>query len=108
MKKNFISAGLLLAFVTMASAGFAQTKTPVVKERQENQQKRIAQGVKSGELTAKETKHLEAREVKIQNDKKEAKEDGVVTHKEKAQLHREQNRASRAIYRQKHDAQVRH
>ena len=46
MKKNFISAGLLLAFVTIASAGFAQTKTPVVKERQENQQKRIAQGVK--------------------------------------------------------------
>ena len=108
MKKNFISAGLLLAFVTIASAGFAQTQTPVVKERQENQQKRIAEGVKSGELTAKETKHLETREVKIQNDKKEAKADGVVTHQERAKLHREQNRASRAIYRQKHDAQVRH
>ena len=108
MKKNFISAGLLLAFVTISAVSFAQTKTPVVKERQENQQKRIAQGVKSGELTAKETEHLEAREVKIQHDKKEAKEDGVVTHKERAQLRREQNRTSRAIYRQKHDAQVRH
>lgn len=108
MKKNFISAGLLLAFVTIASVGFSQTKTPVVKERQENQQKRIAAGVKDGELTAKETEHLEAREVKIQKDKKEAKADGVVTHKERAQLRREQNRASRAIYRQKHDAQVRH
>ena len=55
MKKNFISAGLLVAFVTIASASFAQTQTPVVKERQENQQKRIGEGVKSGELTAKET-----------------------------------------------------
>ena len=108
MKKNFIAAGLVLAFVSVASLSNAQTQTPVVKERQENQQKRIAGGVKDGELTAKETKHLEAREVKIQNDKKEAKADGVVTNKEKAKLHREQNRASRAIYRQKHDAQVRH
>ncbi len=108
MKKNFVSAALVLAFVTIASAASAQTATPVVKERQENQQKRIAEGVKSGELTAKETEHLEAREVKIQEDKKEAKADGVVTNKERAKLHREQDRASRAIYRQKHDAQVRH
>ena len=108
MKKNFIAAGLLLAFVSVASAGFAQTKTPVVKERQENQQQRIADGVKDGELTAKETEHLEGREVKIQHDKKEAKADGVVTRKERVKLHREQNRASRAIYRQKHDTQVRH
>jgi len=108
MKKNLFAAGLVLAFVSVASVASAQTATPVVKERQENQQKRIAEGVKDGELTAKETKHLEAREVKIQHDKKEAKADGVVTKQERAQLHREQNRASRAIYRQKHDAQVRH
>lgn len=108
MKKNFISAGLLVAFVTIASASFAQTKTPVIKERQENQQKRIAEGVKSGELTAKETEHLEGREAKIQADKKAAKADGVVTRQERAKLRREENRTSRAIYRQKHDAQVRH
>jgi hypothetical protein len=108
MKKNFIAAGLLLALVTVTSAGFAQTKTPRVTKRQENQQKRIAHGVKSGELTAKETEHLEAREVKIQHDKKEAKADGVVTAKERVKLNREENRASRAIRRQKHDAQVRH
>ncbi|HTL09262.1 MAG TPA: hypothetical protein VL307_13425 [Chitinophagaceae bacterium] len=107
MKKNLIMASLVLAFVTVSTAGFSQT-TPVVKERQENQQKRIAGGVKSGELTAAETKRLEAREVKIQHDKREAKADGVVTTKERVKLHREQNRASRAIYRQKHDAQTRH
>ena len=108
MKRNLIVAGLVLAFVSVASVSNAQTQTPVVRERQENQQKRIGEGVKNGELTAKETRHLEAREVKIQNDKKEAKADGVVTARERAKLNREQNRASRAIYRQKHDAQTRH
>ena len=108
MKKNFIATGLLLAFVSVSFASMAQTKTPRVRERQENQQKRIAGGVNSGELTAKETVKLETREAKIQADKKEAKSDGVVMGKERAKLHREQNRASRAIYRQKHDAQTRH
>ena len=108
MKKNFIAAGFVLAFIVLASVTNAQTKTPHVTKRQERQQTRIAQGVKSGELTPKETEHLEAREAKIQHDKKEAKADGTVTPKERAKLNREENRTSRAIYRQKHDAQVRH
>ncbi len=107
MKKSFIAAGLLLAFVSVTSATIAQT-TPRVSKRQVRQQERIAQGAKSGELTKRETVKLEAREAKIQNDKKEAKSDGVVTPKERAKLNREENRASRAIRRQKHDAQVRH
>jgi len=108
MKKNFLTAAMLFAFVSIASTGFSQTKTPGVHERQEKQQERIAQGVKSGELTAKETEHLESREAKLQADKKEAKSDGVVTHQEREKLHKEANRDSRAIYRQKHDAQTRH
>lgn len=106
MKRNFIAAGLLLAFVTVATVSEAQTKTPVITKRQVNQQKRIAQGANSGELTKPETVKLEAREAKVQNDKKEAKEDGVVTTQERAKLKREERRTSRAIYRQKHDAQV--
>src|SRR6478736_6605283 len=108
MKKNIIAAGLILVFIGLASVTNAQTKTPNIHKRQERQQERIGQGVKSGQLTAKETEHLEAREAKIQHDKKEAKADGKVTGKERAKLEREENRTSRAIYRQKHDAQVRH
>ena len=37
-----------------------------------------------------------------------AKADGKVTAQERAKLRREENRTSRAIYRQKHDAQTRH
>ena len=103
-KKLFVSA---LSLILFALAGHAQTATPKVTERQANQQSRIAQGVKSGELTANETRHLETREAKIQHDKKEAKADGTVTASERAKLHREEDRTSRAIYRQKHDGQTR-
>lgn len=108
MKKNFFAAGLILTLISAASAGFSQTKTPLVSDREINQQERIDQGVKSGELTKRETVRLEAREAKIHQDKKEAKADGIVTAKERAKLNREQNRSSRAIHRQKHDVQTRH
>jgi len=107
MKRKLFSATLVLAFIGIASVASAQTATPNVTKRQENQQARIAQGVKSGQLTAKETEHLEAREAKIQHDKKVAKSDGTVTPAERAKLQREENHTSRAIYRQKHDAQKR-
>jgi hypothetical protein len=103
-KKLLVSTVSIFLFII---AGKAQTATPRVTERQENQQARIAQGVKSGELTPAETKHLETREAKIQHDKREAKSDGKVTHAERAKLNREEDRTSHAIYRQKHDGQVR-
>lgn len=74
-----------------------------VKNREENQQDRIAQGVKSGELTAGETAHLEKREQKIENDREKALSDGKMTHKEKTKLNHEENKVSKKIYRKKHN-----
>jgi hypothetical protein len=107
MKKNFLLTMLTISFLSITASGLAQTATPKVTKRQVNQQERIGQGVNSGELTPRETAHLEGREVKIQDDKKAAKADGTVTASERAKLNREENRTSRAIYRQKHDAQTR-
>lgn len=103
--KRIIFASAFIACMAISYISNAQTATPRVTKRQVNQQERIAGGVKSGELTARETKHLETREAKLQQNKKEAKADGVVTGQEKRQLKREENRNSRAIKRQKHDAQ---
>ena len=80
-----------------------------VGQRQRNQQERIAQGVKSGQLNARETARLEGREAAIH---KEVHNDrvangGKLTPAEKAKVNRQENRTSRAIYRQKHDAQHR-
>jgi hypothetical protein len=102
--KRFLA--LIPATLLIAIAALAQTATPGVTERQINQQQRIKEGVKSGELNKRETRRLEMREAKIQHDKKVAKSDGVVTPEERAKLQREENRTSRAIHRQKHDAQV--
>jgi len=80
-----------------------------VGQRQRNQQERIAQGVKSGQLNARETARLEGREAhinkEIHNDR--AANGGHLTPAEKAEVNRQENRTSRAIYRQKHDAQHR-
>ncbi|HLW83881.1 MAG TPA: hypothetical protein VKR60_01620 [Candidatus Sulfotelmatobacter sp.] len=76
-----------------------------VGKRAENQQNRIAQGVKSGQLTAGETAHLENNEAKINkevhNDR--AANGGKLTPQERGQVNRQQNRQSRQIYRDKHN-----
>ena len=74
-----------------------------VKNREENQQDRIAQGVKSGELTPGEAAHLEKGEQKIETDREKALSDGKMTPKEKAKLNREENRESKKIYKKKHN-----
>jgi predicted transcriptional regulator len=80
-----------------------------VDKRQKHQQERIAQGVASGELTARETAQVEREEARLQAEKRGMREDdgGTLTNKEKVKLNRQQNRLSHQIYRQKHDAQGR-
>lgn len=101
--KGTTIAVALVTLALAASASVAQTATPRATKRQVNQQARIHQGVKSGELTKGEATRLEAQQVKINRDKKKAKADGVVTPRERAKLAREQNRASKNIYVKKHN-----
>lgn len=96
---------LLFSLALMGSA-FAQA-TPAITAEQMEQQARIQQGVRSGELTPRETRKLERGQARIQADKRAAKADGVVTPHERRHIKREQNRADRKIRRQKHDLQTR-
>ena len=77
-----------------------------VGQRRENQQDRIAQGIKSGQLTPAETTKLEKQQKGI--NKQVAKDrkanGGTLTAGEKKQINKEQNKASRNIYRKKHNA----
>jgi hypothetical protein len=102
--KTTVAATLL----SIASIGaFAQAPaTPRVDQREANQQGRIAQGATSGQLNAHETYRLEKEQGRINRAEKHAKADGTVTRGERRHLHRMQNRASKHIHRQKHDAQV--
>ena len=74
-----------------------------VNQRQKNQTERIANGVKSGELTKKETKNLARQQKDIRKTKRAAKSDGKVTKKERAVIHSKQNAASRNIKRKKNN-----
>jgi len=77
-----------------------------VGQRSENQQDRIAQGVKSGQLTPGETAKLEKQQRGIHKHvaKDRKANGGTLTASEKKQVNREQNQASRNIYRKKHNA----
>lgn len=75
----------------------AQTSKKAIKRTQINQQKRISNGVKSGELTKGEVIRLQKQQVNIQKTKRKAAADGVVTRKEKAVIRKKQAKASRNI-----------
>ena len=102
-----IFGGLLIAILAIASMAQAQTRTPVINHREHNQNRRINQGVRSGELTRNETRHLRGDERRISEQKHMAKAEGRMNYAERAHLRREENRTSRAIYRDKHNARVR-
>ena len=102
-----IFAGILPVSGFAAAKSTSRPKTPAVDKREHNQQERIRQGIKSGELTRRETVRLEKEEAKIRVNEKFAKSDGKVTAAERARLEKELNKTSENIYQQKHDNQDR-
>ena len=96
---------LVAAIIALASVSAFAQSTPRVDQRQANQERRIDQGVASGELTPRETARLERGQQHVDNMEANAKADGVVTKRERAKLAHAQNVQSRRIHRQKHDAQ---
>ena len=102
---KFVTAAVIAAFALPA---FAQTtSTPRIDQRQKNQQQRIDQGVKSGELNRKEAERLQKGQARIQKMENKATADGKVTAKERAKIEKAQDRESKRIYREKHDKQTR-
>jgi hypothetical protein len=80
-----------------------------IGQREENQQDRIAQGVRSGQLTAGETAKLENQQQGIH---REAAADrqangGKLTGADRRAINQSQNRASRNIYNKKHNGRTR-
>jgi hypothetical protein len=102
MKKTLILAALAVVMTAPVLAG-----TPRYDARQHHQRERIVDGVRSGELTMRETRRLAAGQVHLNRVERRAKSDGVVTARERAHLQHEANQQSRRIHRQKHDAQDR-
>ena len=95
---------------TQGTTTSAPASKPTIAQRKENQQDRIAQGIKSGQLTAGETAKLENQQKGINQQVKadRAANGGKLTSGEKTQINKEQNAASKNIYNKKHNANTQH
>jgi hypothetical protein len=106
-------AGKILATVAfctlLTDAGVAQVTGQTIQERKNDQQGRIAQGVRSGQLTRGETRNVESRERSVNHEEHAMRraDGGHLTAGDKAALTRRQNHISRSISKDKHNAQVR-
>jgi hypothetical protein len=122
MKKIIVSF-VLISTLMLGGNGFAQqadqaangtavavpAPTPgkhqmSVNKRLARQQRRINQGIKSGELTRGEAKNLERHEANIATDAKvdRAENGGKLTPQERKNLERRLNMQSKRIYNKKH------
>ncbi len=104
MKINFV----ILAIALFMLFGLSQNTNAQgrVNKRQDNQVGRIRNGVKSGDLTARETGRLAREQVQINRMERRFRTSGDgLSNRERVRLEREQNQASRHIYRQRHDDQ---
>jgi hypothetical protein len=99
--RHLMAAAVLAA---LPLGALAQTTASEV-QRDVNQQQRIEQGLKSGELTTREAARLEREEATVNRMQSRALKDGTLSAAEKARIERAQNRVSHDIYREKHDAQ---
>jgi len=79
-----------------------------IDQRQWRQQQRIAEGVRSGELTPQEVRHLSREQAQIRHMERRFMADGRLSPQEWQRLDRELDDASRNIWRQKHDYQDRY
>jgi len=95
-----LTAGALLSTSVMAQ------NTQEIIQRDVNQEKRIEQGLKSGELTTKEAAKLERDESRVDKMESKALSDGKLSNAEKRRIEQEQNKVSKEIHREKHDAQT--
>ncbi len=103
MKIKLIILTCLLFGITATHTVDAQTKTPEITQRQIRQQKRIGLGIESSELTYRETKNLQQQQKRINQGKKNAKADGVVTPQERVVIHTRQHAANKNIRRKKNN-----
>lgn len=100
---------ILISAMTLAipAVALAGDHDPRVNRRQFNQQGRIHEGVKSGQLARPEARHLERQQRNIRSEERADKADGHLSPGERADLHRDLRAANRDIYQQKHDGQTR-
>jgi hypothetical protein len=102
--KTIFTAAIFAVASLNATAQTTTTARPVSSLK--NDKHRINQGVKSGELTRAEATRLRAQTLRLKQERKDYKQDGISA-TERKDLRKDKKTLSKRIYRQKHDGQVR-
>lgn len=97
-------SGLILA----SSLYAADANVAADVQRDVNQQQRIEQGLQSGQLTTHEAGKLEHEETAVDRMEKRDLRNGTLSAREQRRLTAAQNKVSRDVYSEKHDAAVGH
>lgn len=101
-QQNNLSRSIYADKHNAAQAHYGNNK---VGQRRENQQDRIANGIRNGSMDARETARTENREQGINRQVRadRSANGGRLNGQQRRQINREQNAASRQIYRRKHN-----
>lgn len=103
MNRTVIAAVLGLVASTSVASAHDWYGGSNIDRRQDRQDYRIHQGVRSGEITRHEYRRLEREQAHIRHMERNAKADGYVSHYERDRIRAAQNAASRHIYNEAHD-----
>jgi hypothetical protein len=98
---------LFVALAALTVVGATSASADEIDRRQANQERRIQEGVRNGEITRREYRQLEAEQARIRELERRAKADGRVDAREAAEIRRAQNDASRHISQESHDGERR-
>ena len=108
MRVSLLGVGLLALTSTLGFAQAAPQPTQrhavTINQRREHQQQRIAQGIHTGRLNARQGARLERREASIGRQERHMRfaGHGRLTRFDRVRLNHRLNHTSRAIYRAKH------
>ena len=101
---------LMAAIVAAPAITFAQAPAPApqnhtIRQREFNQQRRIAHGFHNGQLNRRPTAQLERQQRGIRHEVRSmrARHDGRLTMRNRRMITHRQNTASRRIFRAKHN-----
>ena len=106
MNKSTVAATVVFGLCLLGSSGAVLAHG--VNARQSVQQERIQRGVVQGDLTRREATSLQVQQAQIAHaEARMRRDDGVLGPVERARIDAQQDRASAAIRRQRHDGQRR-
>ena len=103
-----VVAGLSVPAIWAQSDGSSTGQPATIQQRKQNQQNRIAQGIRSGQLTPREASHVENKQQGVNREVRGMRQanGGKLTNSDRRAVNRQQNKLSKQIYNKKHNARA--